>query len=90
MQPNPGPIKNILRPADFKNRLGLCLLHFNVRSIVPKTDMINIDIITTDNNIMVLSEMEFKKLMPNCVIVIDSYNIYKSSCSSISDGDVIC
>lgn len=32
VQPNLGPMQNVVTPADFKNRAGLGFAHFNVKS----------------------------------------------------------
>lgn len=68
VQPNPGPVLGLLNnlqsvatPSDFKSRHGLGFIHLNVRSLVPKMDMIRIWANTTNADIIVISETWLKK-----------------------------
>lgn len=59
VQPNPGPVTDIISlqtPADFLKRSGIGFVHINVRSLLPKTDMVRIWTKSTNVDIMVLSE----------------------------------
>lgn len=79
--PNPGPLtslKCLPTPSDFKNRTGLGLIHLNVRSLLPKVDMIKIWINSTNADIMVLSETWLKKSIADDVISIDGYKLYRT------------
>lgn len=63
VQPNPGPDTPIgfNTPADFKERSGLGFFHLNVRSLVPKMDMLRIWAHSTDTDVIVLSETWLSK-----------------------------
>lgn len=59
VQPNPGPVTDMISlqtPADFLNRSGIGCVHINVRSLLPKIDMVRIWAKLTNVDIMVLSE----------------------------------
>lgn len=79
VQPNPGPATSMQRlptQSEFKSRTGLGFIHLNVRSLVPKTDMIKIWVNTTDADIMVLSETWLKKSVTDDLIFINGYKVY--------------
>lgn len=59
VQPNPGPTTSItclVTPSDLKSRTGLGFTHLNVRSLVPKMDMIRTFQIKKKADIMILLE----------------------------------
>lgn len=57
IHPNPGPLAmdELPTPNDFKTRSGLGLMHINVRSLMPKLDMIKVWIHTADPDVLILS-----------------------------------
>lgn len=61
INPNPGPAENIATPLEFSNRLGLGIVHLNVRSLLPKLDQVQIWAKTTKADILVISETWLKK-----------------------------
>lgn len=81
IQPNPGPantLQSLSTPSDFKNRHGLGFIHLNVRSLVPKMDMIKIWANTTKTDIIIVSETWLKKSVPDKLILIEGYKVYRS------------
>ena len=59
---NPGSDINCLStPCDFKSRSGLGVVHLNVRSLLPKLDLVKIWARSTDTDVLVLSETWLKK-----------------------------
>lgn len=59
VQPNPGPVTDMISlqtPADFLKRSGIGFVHINVRSLLPKMDMVRIWAKSINVDIMVLSE----------------------------------
>lgn len=70
-------MKNIPILADFKNRSDLGLVYINVRSLLPKMDMIQLWVVTTD---MVLSETFLKKSIPDNLIAIDGFTVCRLCC----------
>lgn len=79
VQPNPGPeLQYIQTPADFKSMSGLKLVHLNVRSLLPKLDMVKIWVRSTDADIVIISEMWLTKSITNDDININGYNIYRT------------
>uniref|UniRef100_A0A3B3BNA3 Reverse transcriptase domain-containing protein n=1 Tax=Oryzias melastigma TaxID=30732 RepID=A0A3B3BNA3_ORYME len=78
IQPNPGPpLDHIGTPNDFKSRSGLGILHINVRSLLPKLDLIKIWVKSTDTDILVLSETWLNKSVPDKEISLTGYNIFR-------------
>lgn len=60
VQPNPGPcLQCVLTPAEFKSMPGLKFVHLNVRSLLPKMDMVRIWIESTDADIACMGIMFF-------------------------------
>ncbi len=81
VQPNPGPITSmhcLPTPSDFKSRSRLGFIHLNVRSLVPKLDMIKIWVNMTNADIIVLSETWLKKSITDDLIYIDGYKVYRT------------
>ena len=80
VQPNPGPDTPISfnTPAVFKERSGLGFFHLNVRSLVPKMDMLRIWAHSTDADVFVLSETWLSKSVSDKVINISGYNVFRS------------
>ena len=77
VQSNPGPeLQFIQTPADFKLMSGLKYIHLNVRSLVPKMDMVRIWVRSTDADIVVISETWLTKSITNEDISILGYNVY--------------
>lgn len=87
VQPNPGPdlLQTIYSPCDCKNRSG----HFNVRSLLPKMDILRLWVDETDMDIMVLSETWLKSTITDNMIAIDGYNIFRADRSGKGGGVAI-
>ncbi len=66
-------------PGTFKSRKGLGVLHLNIRSLCPhqKLDHVNILISQADPDILILSETWLKNNVPDSVIAIKGYSIYR-------------
>ena len=93
VQPNPGPniaLQCLPTPSDFKSRAGLGFIHLNVRSLVPKMDMIKIWANTTNTDIMVLSETWLKKSVLDESISIEGYKVYRTDRVGKGGGCHIC
>lgn len=77
--PNPGPynastsVFNV--PTDLKSRSGLGFIHINVRSLLPKLDMVRIWVKNTNADVIVLSETWLNKSVPDKAIGIDGHFI---------------
>lgn len=58
VQPNSGPdsVRNFDPPAGFKSRSWFGFIHLNVCSLIAKMDMIRIWALSTDADVIVLSE----------------------------------
>lgn len=81
VQPNPGSntfVQCLPTPSDIRSKTGLGFLHLNFRGLVPKMDMIKIWANTTNAEIMVLFETQFKKSATDDLISIDGYKIYRT------------
>ena len=79
VQSNPGPeLQCIQTPADLNLMSGLKCIHLNVRSLVPKMDMVRIWVKSTDADIVVISETWLTKSITNEDISILGYNVYRS------------
>lgn len=80
VQPNPGPDTPIKydTPSDFKERSGLGFIHINVRSLVPKIDMLRIWAQSTAADVIVLSETWLSKSVSNKDIDISGYNVFRT------------
>lgn len=85
VQPNPGPVLGLLNtlqslatPSDFKSRHGLGFIHLNVRSLVPKMDMIRIWANTTNADIIIISETWLKKSVSDEFISIEGFKVYRT------------
>lgn len=91
VQPNPGPdlLQTIYSPCNFKNRSGLGIMHFNVRSLLPKMDMLRLRVDETDMDIMVSSETWLKSTITDNMIAIDGYNIFRADRSGKGGGVAI-
>lgn len=78
VHPNPGPgIKCLSTPSDFKARSGLGVIHLNVRSLLPKLDLVKIWAKSTDTDILVLSETWLTKSISDKDISIKGYNVFR-------------
>lgn len=89
---NPGPIPpsiSLSTPSDFKERNGLGLLHMNVRSLVPKIDLVRVSVATSDPDILVISETWLNKSVPDSTIQINGYNLFRSDRPSKGGGVAI-
>lgn len=77
---NPGPsdMKCLPTPNDFLSRSGLGFLHINVQSLVPKMDMIRVWAHTTDADFMIFSETWLKKSVPDHIISVSGYNVFRA------------
>lgn len=79
VQPNPGPcLQCVLTPAEFKSMPGLKIVHLNVRSLLPKMDMVRIWIESTDADIVIISETWLTKSITNEDINVHGYNVFRS------------
>jgi len=80
VQPNPGPdsVISFNTPDDFKSRAGLGFIHLNVRSMLAKMDMIRIWALSTDADLIVISETWLNKSVLNEDISIDGYTVYRT------------
>lgn len=60
---NPGPYvaTNFTTPADLKSRSGLGFIHLNIRSLLPKLDMVYIWAKNTNADVIVISESWLNK-----------------------------
>ena len=78
VEPNPGPDFNYLStPCDFKARSGLGVIHVNVRSLLPKLDLVKIWAKTSDTDILVLTETWLNKSVTDKDIAIKGYNVFR-------------
>lgn len=78
---NPGPVRSmecLQTPADFLNRSGIGFVHMNVRSLLPKIDLVRIWAMSTNADVMVLSETWLGRSIPDSHIFIDGYNIFRA------------
>ena len=84
IESNPGPLtcSNLPTPADFKVRNGLGFMHMNVRSLVPEIDLIRVWVLTSDPDVLVLSETWLKKSVSDTSISIADYNLFRVDRSS--------
>ena len=81
VQPNPGPATTTMclqTPADFLNRTGIGFIHMNVRSLLPKMDMVNIWANSTNADIMVVLETWLSRSIPDSHVNLDGYNIFRA------------
>lgn len=77
VQPNPGPPANhIDTPEEFKSRSGLGIIHINVRSLLPKVDLIKLWITSTDADILVLSETWLNESVLDKDIYMSGYKVF--------------
>ena len=79
VQPNPGPeLQCTQTPADFKSKSGLKFVHLNVRSLVPKMDMVRIWVKSTNADILIISETWLTKSITDESINIAGYNVFRT------------
>ena len=81
VQPNPGPVSDTTcldTPNDFKNRSGAGFIHINVRSLLPKIDMVKIWANTTNADVLVVSETWLRKSIPDNYVALEGYNIFRT------------
>lgn len=77
---NPGPqdvTTTYPTPADFKIRSGIGFVHLNLRSLLPKMDMVRIWVKNTDADVLVISETWLNKSISDKVINIEGYNVFR-------------
>lgn len=92
VQPNPGPVSDVTSlqtPADFLNRSGIGFVHMNVRSLLPKIDMVRIWAKSTNADIMVLSETWLRSSTPDSDVYMDGYNIFHTDRGAKGGGVAI-
>uniref|UniRef100_A0A8C5N2E5 Reverse transcriptase domain-containing protein n=1 Tax=Gouania willdenowi TaxID=441366 RepID=A0A8C5N2E5_GOUWI len=78
VQPNPGPeLLCSQTPADFKSLPGLKYVHLNVRSLLPKMDMVRIWVKSTGADV-VISETWLTKSITNEDINILGFNVFRT------------
>lgn len=65
-----------LQNPEFISRSGLQIIHMNVKSLLPKVDLIKLWITSTDADILVLSETWLNKSVLDKDIYISRYNIF--------------
>lgn len=79
VQPNPGPeLQYSQTPSDFKIMSGVKYIHLNVRSLLPKMDMVKIWVKSTDADVVIISETWLTKSITNEDINIYGYNVYRT------------
>lgn len=79
VQPNPGPeLQCSQTPSEFKSSPGLKIVHLNVRSLLPKMDMIKIWVQSTDADIVLISETWLSKYISDEHVSMAGYNIYRT------------
>lgn len=79
VQPNPGPeLQCIPLPSDVKSMSGLSVIHLNVRSLLPKMDLLRIWVNLTDADIVVLSETWLTKSITDMDIGMGGYNVFRA------------
>ena len=83
------PCINLPTPSDFKEQNGLGFLHMNVRSRVPKMDIVWVWVSTADLDILVYSEAWWKKSVSDSSIHITGYNLFRSDRPSKGGGVAI-
>lgn len=69
-------IDHLATPSDFKSRSGLGVIHLNVRSLLPKLDMVKIWAKSSDTDILVLSQTWLKKSITDKEVAIKGYNLF--------------
>lgn len=82
------PLQTSYCPSDFKTRQGLGLMHINVRSIIPKLDMLDLWVNDSKPDILVCSETWLKSSDGDDVIAINDYNVFR--CDRAKKGGVVC
>lgn len=82
VSPNPGPFNDcgptFKVPVDFRSRSGLGFIHMNVRSLLPKLDMVRIWVLNTSPDVLVISETWLNRTVSDKTIGIDGYTVYRA------------
>ena len=81
VEPNPGPATTTMclqTPADFLDRTCIGFIHMNVRSLLPKMDMVKIWANSTNADIMVVSETWLSRSIPDSHVNLDGYNLFRA------------
>lgn len=86
INPNPGPVGIVSTPLDFLNRSGLGIVHFNVRSLLPKLDQVQVWAKTTKADILVISETWLKKSNSSHDVALEGYNVFRADRKSKGGG----
>jgi len=89
VQPNPGPeLQCIPLPSDVKSMSGLSVIHLNVRSLLPKMDLLRIWVNLTVADIVVRSETWLTKSITDMDIGMGDYNVFRAD--RLRKGDGVC
>lgn len=92
---NPGPLSNSVdlhhlpTPTEFANRYGIGFLHFNARSLLPKMDLLKTWFMSANPDIVVISETWLKPSVPDDVICVGGYNVYRTDQKGRAGGVAI-
>lgn len=80
VSPNPGPYTalSFTTPAELKTRSGLGFIRLNVRSLLPKLDMVYIWAKNTNADVIVISESWLNKSISDKDISITGYKVFRS------------
>lgn len=81
--PSPRPP---LDPNTFKSRNGLGLIHLNIRSLIHKLDYVNVLMLQTNPDILVLSETWLKKSTKDCDVALEGYTLFRADRAGRGDG----
>jgi len=73
---------------EFRERSGLGIIHLNIRSLLPKIDMLRIWAKSSDADIIDLSETWLTKSSSDKVISIKRYNVFRTDRPK-KGGDVV-
>ncbi len=65
-------------PDDLISRSGLGFIHMNVRSLLPKMDLVHIWATNTSADVIVISETWLNKTVLDKAIGIDGYTVYRT------------
>ena len=67
----------VLSVKDFTTCKGLKFVHINVRSLLPKIDLIRTDLLTSDIDILTISETWLRPSVPDGLIMANNYSLHR-------------
>ena len=67
----------VLDVNDFATCKGLKFVHVNVRSLLPKIDMIRADFLSSDLDVLTISETWLRPSIPDALIMANNYSVYR-------------